>query len=77
MLITCRIWFWQFIEGWVWFTGGHKLSALRQERHRIRLTKSKEKEMVVLQKESVTNWRDVIILYRMISSRLIKTMFIW
>ena len=77
MLITIRIWFWQFIEGWVWFTGGHKLSALRQERHRIRLAKAQEKEMVVLQKELVTNWRAVIILYRMISSRLIKTMFIW
>ena len=51
MLITCRIWFWQFIEVWVWFTGGHKLSALKQERHRIRLRKEKEKEMVAQQKE--------------------------
>ena len=77
MLITIRIWFWQFIEVWVWFTGGHKLSALRQERHRIRLAKAQEKEMVVLQKELVTNWRDVIILYRMSTSRLAKTMFMW
>ena len=53
------------------------MSALRQERHRIRLAKAEEKEMVVLQKESVTNWRDVVILYRMITSRFAKTMFMW
>ena len=61
----------------MWFTGGHKLSTLRQQRHRIRLAKAKEKEMVALQKESVTNWRDVIILYRMSTSRFAKTMFMW
>ena len=33
--------------------------------------------MVALQKESVTNWRDVIILYRMSTSRFAKTMFMW
>ena len=77
MLITCRIWFWQFIEVWVWFTGGHKLSALKQERHRIRLRKEKEKEMVDQQKEGVDNWKDMIILYRMITSRFAKTMLMW
>ena len=61
----------------MWFTGGHKLSTLRQQRHRIRLAKAKEKEMVALQKESVTNWRDVVILYRMSTSRFAKTMFMW
>ena len=77
MLITCRIWFWEFIEVWIWFTGGHKLSALKQERHRIRLEKEKEREMVAQQKEAVSNWKDVVILYRMITSRLAKIVFMW
>ncbi len=77
MLITLRIWFWEFIEVWIWFTGGHKLSALKQERHRIRLAKEKEKEMVAQQKDSVNNWKDMVILYRMITSRVAKTMFMW
>lgn len=77
MLITIRIWLWTFIEVWIWFTGGHKLSALKQERHRIRLAKEKEKEMVAQQKDSVNNWKDMVILYRMITSRVAKTMFMW
>ena len=77
MLITIRIWIWQFIEIWIWFTGGHKLSALKQERHRIRLAKEKEKELVAQQKESIDNWKDIVILYKMITSRLAKTMLMW
>ena len=77
MLITLRIWFWEFIEVWIWFTGGHKLSALKQERHRIRLAKEKEKELVAQQKESIDNWKDMVILYKMITSRLAKTMLMW
>ena len=77
MLITLRIWYWQFIEVGLWYTGGHKLSMLRQKRHRIRLANAKEKESLALQKEAVTNWRDVVILYRMITSRFAKTMFMW
>jgi len=53
------------------------LSALKQERHRIRLAKEKEKEMVAQQKDSVNNWKDMVILYRMITSRVAKTMFMW
>jgi len=77
LLITLRIWFWEFIEVWIWFTGGHKLCALKQERHRIRLAKEKEKELVAQQKESIDNWKDMVILYRMITSRVAKTMFMW
>ena len=77
MLITLRIWFWVLVENTVWYTGGIKVSILRQKRHRIRLEKAKEKETLALQKEAVTNWRDGVILYRMITSRFAKTMFMW
>ena len=77
MLITLRIWFWQFIEVWVWFTGGHKLSALKQQRWSIRLAKIRQKESLAEQRKDLTNWRDGVILYRLITKRLITNMIMW
>ena len=77
MLITLRIWWWSFIEVSFWFTGGNKISALKQHRWAIRLTKIQEKESLVKQKESLTNWKDMVILYRLITKRLLTNMMMW
>jgi|TARA_Y100000296_G_C5078862_1_gene208836 hypothetical protein len=77
MLITLRIWWWSFIEVSFWFTGGHKISALKQQRWTIRLAKIQEKESLVKQKESLTNWKDMVILYRLITKRLLTNMMMW
>ena len=77
MLITIRIWFWVFIENSVWHTGGTKLSNLRQRRWAIKLAKIQEKESLVEQRKDLTNWRDGVILYRLITKRLITNMIMW
>ena len=77
MLITLRIWYWSFIEISFWFTGGNKISALKQQRWVIRLAKIQEKESLVKQKESLTNWKDMVILYRLITKRLLTNMMMW
>ena len=77
MLITLRIWWWSFIEVSFWFTGGNKISALKQQRWVIRLAKIQEKESLVKQKESLTNWKDMVILYRLITKRLLTNMMMW
>ena len=77
MLITLRIWWWSFIEVSFWFTGGNKISALKQQRWTIRLAKIQEKESLVKQKESLTNWKDMVILYRLITKRLLTNMMMW
>ncbi len=77
MLITLRIWWWSLIEVSFWFTGGNKISALKQQRWTIRLAKIQEKESLVKQKESLTNWKDMVILYRLITKRLLTNMMMW
>ena len=77
MLITIRIWFWVFIENSVWHTGGTKLSSLRQQRWAIKLAKIREKEDLVTQRKDLTNWRDGVILYRLITKRLISNILMW
>ena len=77
MLITIRIWFWVFIENSVWHTGGTKLSSLRQQRWAIKLAKIQEKESLVEQRRDLTNWRDGVILYRLITKRLISNILMW
>jgi hypothetical protein len=77
MLITLRIWFWIFVDHSVWQTGGSKLSILRQQRWAIRLAKMREKESLVERKESLTNWRELVIFYRMITKRLFTRMVMW
>ena len=77
MLITLRIWWWSFIEVSFWFTGGNKISALKQQRWAIRLTKIQEKESLVKQKESLTNWKDMVILYRLITRRIFTGIVMW
>ena len=77
MLITLRIWWWSFIEVSFWFTGGNKISALKQQRWTIRLAKIQEKESLVKQKESLTNWKDMVILYRLITKRFLTNMMMW
>ena len=77
MLITLRIWWWSFIEVSFWFTGGNKISALKQQRWVIRLAKIQEKESLVKQKESLTNWKDMVILYRLITKRFLTNMMMW
>jgi len=77
MLITLRIWFWIFIENSLWSTGGFRLSALKQERHRIRLAKVKEKEQLALKRKALTNWIELVILYRVITRRTLTSMVMW
>ena len=77
MLITIRIWFWLFIENCEWHTGGTKLSNLRQQRWAIKLAKIQEKESLVEQRKDLTNWRDGVILYRLITKRLISNILMW
>ena len=77
MLITLRIWFWIFVDQSVWHTGGSKLSLLRQQRWAIRLAKIQEKESLVVQRKDLTNWRDGVILYRLITKRLISNILMW
>jgi len=77
MLITLRIWFWVFVENTVWYTGGIKVSILRQQRWAIRLAKMQEKEYLIEQRKSLTDWRDLIILYRVITKRLITKIVNW
>jgi len=77
MLITLRIWFWIFVDHSVWRTGGSKLSILRQQRWAIKLAKMREKESLVEQRKGLTNWKDGVILYRMITRRLLTRMVMW
>ena len=77
MLITLRIWFWSVVENSVWFTGGHKLSSLRQQRWAIKLARIKEKKSLVEQRKSLTTWKDFLILYRVITKRLLTNMVVW
>tara|TARA_Y100000296_G_C4962938_1_gene151918 strand:+ start:45 stop:275 length:231 start_codon:yes stop_codon:yes gene_type:complete len=76
-LITIRIWYWQFIEVAVWHTGGHKLSRLRQQRWAIKLAKIREKESLIEQRKDLTNWKDMAILYRLVTKRLLTNMVVW
>ena len=77
MLITLRIWYWIFIDNCVWYTGGIKISVLKQQRWSIRLDKMREKESLIEQRKSLTTWRDLVILYRVITKRLITNMVVW
>ena len=77
MLITLRIWFWVFVENTVWYTGGIKVSILRQQRWTIKLARIREKESLVEQRKDLTNWKDMVILYRLITKRLLTNMVVW
>ena len=77
MLITLRIWFWIFVDQSVWHTGGSKLSLLRQQRWAIRLAKIQEKESLVVQRKGLTNWKDGVILYRLITKRILTSIVMW
>ena len=77
MLITLRNWFWIFIDQSVWCTTGCKVSILRQKRHCIRLAKAKEKEQLTLERNSLTNWKEMVILYRLIKNRILTSIVMW
>jgi len=77
MLITLRIWYWLFIENCVWYTGGARLSILKQQRWAIRLAKVREKEFLAEQKKGLTNRKYLVILYRVFIKRLITNMVVW
>ena len=77
MLITLRIWYWIFIDNCVWHTGGIKVSVLKQQRWAIRLAKAREKEYLIEQRKSLTSWKDLVILYRVITKRLITNIVVW
>jgi len=77
LLITLRIWFWVFVENTVWYTGGIKVSILRQQRWTIKLARIREKESLVEQRKDLTNWKDMVILYRLITKRLLTNMVVW
>ena len=77
MLITLRIWFWIFVENAFWYSGGTKICLLKQQRWSIRLAKMREKESLIEQRKSLTSWRELVILYRVITKRLITNMVVW
>ncbi len=77
MLITLRIWWWNVIENSVWYTGGARVCLLRQKRWSIRLAKDREKVLITEQRKSLTTWRDLVLLYRVITKRLITNMVVW
>ena len=77
MLITLRIWFWIFIDQGVWSTTSSKVSILRQKRHRIRLAQAKEKEQLALERKALTNWKEMVILYKVITRRILTSMVMW
>jgi len=55
----------------------NKICVLKQQRWAIRLTKIQEKESLVKQKESLTSWKDMVILYRLITKRFLTNMMVW
>ena len=77
MLITLRIWFWIFVENAFWYSGGTKICLLKQQRWSIRLAKMREKESLIEQRKSLTSWIELVILYRVITKRLITNMVVW
>ncbi len=77
MLITLRIWFWTFVDQSVWHTGGSKLSILKQQRWAIRLANLQEKERLALERKTLTNWKEMVILYRMITRRILTSIVMW
>ena len=64
MFITLKIWICIFIEYNLWHTGGNKLCRLRQERHKIRLAKPKERRQLKLQRIPSVNWKDIVLFDR-------------
>ena len=77
MLITLRIWFWIFVENAFWYSGGTKICLLKQQRWSIRLAKMREKESLIEQRKSLTSWIELVILYRVITKRLLTKMVVW
>ena len=77
MLITLRIWGWIFFENAFWYSGGTKICLLKQKRWSIRLAKMREKESLIEQRKSLTSLRELVILYRVITKRLITNMVVW
>ena len=77
MLITLRIWFWIFVENAFWYSGGTKICLLKQQRWSIRLAKMREKESLIEQRKSLTSWIELVILYRVITKRLITNIVVW
>ena len=77
MLITLRIWGWIFFENAFWYSGGTKICLLKQQRWSIRLAKMREKESLIEQRKSLTSWIELVILYRVITKRLLTKMVVW
>ena len=77
MLLTLRITYWRFTETFVWYSDGTQLSALRKQRHALRLEKQQEKQSLIAKRKSLTNWRDLVILFRVITKRSILNMIMW
>ncbi len=64
MLITLKIWFFIFIEDNLWHLADSKLCRLKQERHRIRLAKLKERSRLKLHRTPLVNWKDIVLFDR-------------
>ena len=64
MFITLKIWVVIFTEFCIWSTPGNRLCILKQERHRRRLAKAKEKRYLELQRVPLINWKDFVLFYR-------------
>ena len=77
MLITLRIWYWIFIESCVWHTSGARLSILKQQRWAIRSANLQEKERLALERKTLTSWKEMVILYRLITRRILTSIVMW
>ena len=77
MLITLRIWFWIFVFYNLWPSVGYRLSMLKQKRHRMHLAKEKEKERLALERKTLTNWKEMVILYRLMTRRILTGIIMW
>ena len=77
MLLTLRITYWKITETFFWYSDGTQLSALRKQRYALRLKKLKAKQPLIAKRKSLTTWRDLVILFRVITKRSILNIIKW
>jgi hypothetical protein len=79
MLITLRICWRIFIDYTVWHSdhNSSRISRLRQERYSTRLVKEEQEERLVIERKTLTGLKNWIILYRLLSRKVVSNMVMW
>jgi|TARA_Y100000310_G_scaffold68149_1_gene63458 hypothetical protein len=79
MLITLRICWRIFIDYTVWRSdhNSSRISRLRQERYSTRLVKEEQEERLVIERKTLTGLKNWIILYRLLSRKVVSNMVMW